>query len=119
MNRIRISGWAAFALILLFVSGAPIQAQGGWSNYESDRYVVMTDGSAADAKEVLASMESMWGVYRFKQGLGGRVVRTVGAWDLPLQPLLYKLYAQVWPRVMDLLRARGRTQTRQNLEGDE
>jgi lipid II:glycine glycyltransferase (peptidoglycan interpeptide bridge formation enzyme) len=63
--------------------------------------------------------ESMWGVYRFKQGLGGRVVRTVGAWDLPLQPLLYKLYAQVWPRVMDLLRARGRTQTRQNLEGDE
>ena len=63
--------------------------------------------------------DSMWGVYRFKQGLGGQVVRTIGAWDLPLRPRVYRLYAQVWPRVMSLLRARGRVQTRQALEGDE
>ncbi len=63
--------------------------------------------------------DSMWGVYRFKQGLGGRVVRTIGAWDLPLRPFVYRLYAQVWPRVMGLLRVRGRVTTRQALEGDD
>lgn len=63
--------------------------------------------------------EPMWGVYRFKQGLGGQVVRTIGAWDLPLRPVVFRLYAQVWPRLMDLIRARGRVLTRQALEGDE
>ncbi|MEJ2487654.1 MAG: peptidoglycan bridge formation glycyltransferase FemA/FemB family protein [Anaerolineales bacterium] len=62
--------------------------------------------------------DSMWGVYRFKKGLGGQVVRTIGAWDLPLRPWVFKLYSQVWPRVMGILRARGRAQTRQALEGD-
>jgi len=63
--------------------------------------------------------DSLWGVYRFKKGLGGQVVRTIGAWDLPLRPWVFKLYAQVWPRVMGILRARGRAQTRQALEGDD
>ena len=26
----------------------------------------------------------LWGVYRFKQGFGGQVVRYTGAWDMPL-----------------------------------
>lgn len=34
----------------------------------------------------------LWGVYRFKQGFGGRVVRYTGAWDLPLSPIGYALY---------------------------
>lgn len=34
----------------------------------------------------------LWGVYRFKQGFGGEVVAAVGAWDLPLQPVGYRLY---------------------------
>jgi peptidoglycan pentaglycine glycine transferase (the first glycine) len=63
--------------------------------------------------------DSMWGVYRFKQGLGGQVLRTLGAWDLPLRPMLYRAYTQVWPRLMDILRLRGRAQTRQALEGDD
>jgi peptidoglycan pentaglycine glycine transferase (the first glycine) len=36
--------------------------------------------------------DGLWGVYRFKRGFGGRLVRTVGAWDLPLRPLSYRLY---------------------------
>jgi lipid II:glycine glycyltransferase (peptidoglycan interpeptide bridge formation enzyme) len=31
--------------------------------------------------------EGLWGVYRFKQGFGGLVTRTVGAWDLPVNPV--------------------------------
>lgn len=34
----------------------------------------------------------LWGVYRFKQGFGGRVVRFTGAWDLPLSRPGYALY---------------------------
>lgn len=33
----------------------------------------------------------LWGVYRFKRGFGGRVVRTVGAFDYIYSPLLYRL----------------------------
>ena len=29
--------------------------------------------------------DPLWGVYRFKEGLGGQVVRHIGAWDLPVQ----------------------------------
>lgn len=34
----------------------------------------------------------LWGVYRFKQGFGGQVVRYTGAWDLALSPAGYALY---------------------------
>jgi lipid II:glycine glycyltransferase (peptidoglycan interpeptide bridge formation enzyme) len=34
----------------------------------------------------------LWGVYRFKQGFGGRIVRFTGAWDLPLSSPKYALY---------------------------
>ncbi len=34
----------------------------------------------------------LWGVYRFKQGFGGQVVRYTGAWDLPLSPVGQRIY---------------------------
>jgi lipid II:glycine glycyltransferase (peptidoglycan interpeptide bridge formation enzyme) len=34
----------------------------------------------------------LWGVYRFKRGFGGQVVRSVGAFDYVYNPLLYRLY---------------------------
>jgi peptidoglycan pentaglycine glycine transferase (the first glycine) len=40
----------------------------------------------------------LWGVYRFKQGFGGRVVRFAGAWDLPISragEALYRLGLRV------------------------
>ncbi len=39
--------------------------------------------------------EGLWGVYLFKKGFRGRPVRTVGAYDLPYRPLLYRLYRLV------------------------
>jgi len=60
--------------------------------------------------------DGLWGVFRFKEGLGGYVLRTIGAWDFTPNPLLYKLYTQVLPRLMDILRARGKARTRTSLE---
>ena len=37
--------------------------------------------------------DGLWGVYRFKQGFGGDVVRYVGTWDRPLDPLGYRVFA--------------------------
>ena len=67
------------------------------------------------APEVCDESDSMWGVYRFKEGLGGQVVRTLGAWDFAPSPLWYKMYSEIIPRVLDVMRSRGKTKTKQNL----
>lgn len=67
------------------------------------------------APDVFDESDSMWGVYRFKEGLGGEVVRTLGAWDFAPSPLWYSLYSNVIPRVLDVMRSRGKAKTKQNL----
>jgi peptidoglycan pentaglycine glycine transferase (the first glycine) len=57
--------------------------------------------------------DSMWGVYRFKEGLGGEVIRTLGAYDFAPNKLLYKLYVDVMPRLLDVMRTRGKEKTKQ------
>jgi peptidoglycan pentaglycine glycine transferase (the first glycine) len=37
--------------------------------------------------------DGLWGVYGFKRGFGGRVARTVGAWDKVYRPGAYALYS--------------------------
>lgn len=69
------------------------------------------------APDEFAAADALAGVYRFKQGLGGAVRLTPGAYDLPLRPFLYSLYTQVLPRLMALWRRRGRGQTRRELGG--
>jgi lipid II:glycine glycyltransferase (peptidoglycan interpeptide bridge formation enzyme) len=60
------------------------------------------DESTLEA-EFLKRSDGLWGVYRFKRGFGGRLVRTTGAWDLVYAPLRYRLYTEAlalrnrWP----------------------
>jgi len=69
------------------------------------------------APGVFDESDSMWGVYRFKEGLGGKVVRTLGAWDFAPSPLWYKMYSEIIPRVLDVMRSRGKSKTKQSLGG--
>jgi lipid II:glycine glycyltransferase (peptidoglycan interpeptide bridge formation enzyme) len=63
--------------------------------------------------------DPMWGVYRFKLGLGAYEARHIGAWDLPVKPLVYAIYTQVLPRIVAAMRWRGRRATRrQMLDGE-
>ena len=55
-------------------------------------------------REFLKRSGGLWGVYRFKRGFGGRVVRFLGAYDYIYSPLLYRLYR----RAIAWRRARGR-----------
>jgi lipid II:glycine glycyltransferase (peptidoglycan interpeptide bridge formation enzyme) len=68
------------------------------------------------APEAFDESDSMWGVYRFKEGLGGEVIRTLGAYDFAPTKLWYKLYADIMPRVLDVMRSRGKEKTKQGLE---
>ena len=56
----------------------------------------------ADRESLESEFESrgdgLWGVYRFKRGFGGELVRSIGAWDYPLQSLPYSLYRAVLAR---------------------
>ena len=59
--------------------------------------------------------DPMWGVYRFKEGFGGTVLQTLGAWDYPVRPVIYQLYNRVLPRILNVMRRRGKSQTQQGL----
>lgn len=60
------------------------------------------------APEALDEKDPMWGVYRFKEGFGGRFASHLGAYDFPVSRPLYWIYTAVMPRVLDLLRWRHR-----------
>ncbi|NIM95461.1 MAG: peptidoglycan bridge formation glycyltransferase FemA/FemB family protein [Anaerolineales bacterium] len=60
--------------------------------------------------------DPMWGVYRFKKGFGADIVNTIGAWDYASRPLMYWIYNTLLPRLLALMRARGRTLTKRSLE---
>ncbi|MCQ3954970.1 MAG: hypothetical protein DPW15_17180 [Chloroflexi bacterium] len=45
--------------------------------------------------------------------MGGEVIRTPGAYDFAPNKFLYALYSDAMPRVLNLLRARGRRRTKQ------
>jgi lipid II:glycine glycyltransferase (peptidoglycan interpeptide bridge formation enzyme) len=64
------------------------------------------------APDEFVESDPLWGVYRFKEGLGGQVSRGLGAWDLPIKPLAYRLYTQILPAVLERMRRRGKERTR-------
>ncbi|MBC6939306.1 MAG: peptidoglycan bridge formation glycyltransferase FemA/FemB family protein [Chloroflexi bacterium] len=65
------------------------------------------------APEIFDETDSMWGVYRFKEGLGGRVVRTLGAWDYAPNKFWYRMYSEFIPRLLDVMRSRGKRKASQ------
>lgn len=69
------------------------------------------------APDSFDEQDPLWGVYRFKDGFGARVVRTIGPWDWTPRPLMYFLYSRIMPLVLSLMRTRGQAQTAMDLEG--
>jgi peptidoglycan pentaglycine glycine transferase (the first glycine) len=68
------------------------------------------------APDDFVESDPMWGVYKFKEGLGGYVVRTSGAWDYPARPRLYRLYTETLPRLLDLMRRRAKAKVARQVE---
>jgi peptidoglycan pentaglycine glycine transferase (the first glycine) len=83
-----------------------------WEAIRSAKAAGATSYDFWGAPDVFDESDSLWGVYRFKEGFGGEVVRHIGAWDLPARPLMYRLYTQILPRILDGMRRRGKDRTR-------
>jgi len=56
---------------------------------EYDLWGVPDEDEAALESDFTSRSDGLWGVYRFKRGFGGRLVRTLGAWDRPFSLPLY------------------------------
>ena len=67
------------------------------------------------APDEFVDSDPLWGVYRFKEGLGGTVHRYLGAWDLPLNRMLYRLYTRTLPGLLDIMRKHGQASTKQGI----
>ncbi|MCI0710678.1 MAG: aminoacyltransferase [Chloroflexi bacterium] len=57
-----------------------------------DMYGVPDEAATILENNFTERSDGLWGVYRFKRGWGGEVVRTVGTWDRVYNPLIYRLY---------------------------
>lgn len=86
-----------------------------WEALQRARMAGCSEYDLWGAPDRFDESDPLWGVYRFKEGLGGEVVRGLGAWDLPVQPLLYRLYTQAIPRLLGVMRKRGQAQTKSAL----
>jgi len=61
------------------------------------------------APDVFDESDSIWGVYRFKEGLGAKVIQTIGAYDYPVSRFRYKIFHGVLPKILAVTRKlRGR-----------
>jgi peptidoglycan pentaglycine glycine transferase (the first glycine) len=69
------------------------------------------------APDRLEDSDPMWGVYRFKEGLGGRLARGLGAWDFPVSRPAYRAYTVLMPHLLAQMRRGQRTEARQLTAG--
>lgn len=58
------------------------------------------------APDEFSESDRLWGVWRFKAGFNGQVVRHIGAWDYVVRPFWYWVYGTAVPKYLDLLRNR-------------
>jgi len=68
------------------------------------------------APETFNNQDRMWGVYRFKLGLGSQVVQRIGAYDFPLNKIAYKIFSIVIPGFLSITRKIRKAQQLQELE---
>jgi peptidoglycan pentaglycine glycine transferase (the first glycine) len=61
------------------------------------------------APDELDESDSLWGVYKFKEGLGAEFAPHAGAHDFVVSRPGYWLYTQAMPRVLNIMRRRHRT----------
>ncbi|MGQ9709602.1 MAG: lipid II:glycine glycyltransferase FemX [Anaerolineae bacterium] len=65
---------------------------------EYDLWGVPDEDEGRLEAEFTRRQDGLWGVYRFKRGFGGRLIRMIGAWERPLRPALHRIYAAVAAR---------------------
>jgi lipid II:glycine glycyltransferase (peptidoglycan interpeptide bridge formation enzyme) len=114
-------GTPVAAVILICFAGRAIYMYGASSEHERPRmpnYLLQWEAirwAKAQGYEIydfwgapdeFVETDRLWGVWRFKEGFAGQVVRHIGAWDYPAQPFWYWLYTIILPKYLGFLRSR-------------
>jgi lipid II:glycine glycyltransferase (peptidoglycan interpeptide bridge formation enzyme) len=68
------------------------------------------------APEVFDVSDDLWGVYRFKKGLGSMVVNRIGAFDFPTNRIAYKIFVKYLPNILSITRRIRKIQQTQEIE---
>lgn len=68
------------------------------------------------APEEFNEEDGLWGVYRFKQGLGSKAIQRLGAYDFPINKITYKIFNRIIPGFLSITRKLRKTQQKQELE---
>jgi lipid II:glycine glycyltransferase (peptidoglycan interpeptide bridge formation enzyme) len=82
-----------------------------WEAIQRARQAGSTVYDLWGAPDSFHNEDPLWGIYRFKEGLGGTVVRHIGAWDLPVRPFSYKVYMDFLPRFLEVMRRKRKRET--------
>lgn len=69
------------------------------------------------APDANSENDPLWGVYQFKEGFGGKVIRHLGAWDKPIKPVYYEIYNSLLPRILAIMRIINKKTTKQSIYG--
>jgi peptidoglycan pentaglycine glycine transferase (the first glycine) len=67
------------------------------------------------APDVFSEEDDLWGVYRFKQGLGCEAVQRFGAYDFPINKNTYKIFNRIIPDFLSITRKLRKVQQKQEL----
>ncbi len=79
--------------------------------WEAIRYAKAVGCAVYDfwgAPDIFNDRDSMWGVFRFKDGFNGTIMSGIGAWDFVLKPGLFKVYSEIMPEILNIMRRIGR-----------
>jgi peptidoglycan pentaglycine glycine transferase (the first glycine) len=67
------------------------------------------------APDIFNASDSLWGVYRFKLGLGCEPVLRFGAFDFPINKITYKIFNKMIPGILSITRKIRRSQQKQEI----
>ncbi|PWH19174.1 MAG: hypothetical protein DDG59_03975 [Anaerolineae bacterium] len=79
-----------------------------WRAIQFLRQIGIKEYDLWGAPDNFEETDPMFGVYRFKVGFGGETIQHIGAWDFVMNPVKYRLYQEILPRYLGLLRAQRR-----------
>lgn len=80
-----------------------------WEAMKISKHLGCTLYDLWGAPDEITTEDSMFGVYRFKQGLGASLVQGIGAWDYAAKPFYYRLFSIFLPQFLGVLRRLRRT----------
>ena len=84
------------ALVWVVTPGDPLVEAIRWAREKGctsyDLWGVPDADEEALEAQIAERHDGLWGVYRFKRGFGGTIMRAAQSWGMVFKPMMYKVY---------------------------